>query len=97
MKRLALLALLPLATCGAYTKDLGNAGKAPGMYFCAGQASISTIGQIAIYGANGNITFNCGNGAYFGQGYPTGPLPTLPQASSPNIPNFPPLGQPPTQ
>lgn len=92
-----LFALLSLAACGAATKDLTAAGKGPGMYFCSGQATISAVGQAGMMGGNGSITFNCPGGAYFGEGYPIGPLPVLPQATQPpSIPNFPPIGTPPT-
>lgn len=92
MKRFLLLALLPLAACGAITKDLGAVGQQPGMYFCAGEGTISVVGQVAIYGGNGAVTFKCGQGAYFGGARPVGPLPTLQQPSqTPQIPNFPPI------
>lgn len=90
------LALLPLVACAPITRDLSSAGKGAGMYFCAGQGSVSVVGQASMVSGNGSVTFNCGQGAYFGQGYPVGPLPTLPQLSQvPQIPNFPPIGNPP--
>jgi hypothetical protein len=91
IRSLALLVLL-LAGCNHVTQDLGNAGKAPGEQFCYGKATITGIGQAVIYGANFSLSFDCGNGAYWGQGQPTGPLPSMP--TSPQISDFLPLNRP---
>ena len=92
------VAALSLSGCGkALVQDLGAAGSAPGMIYCAGHASISGVGQVGMVGgANFNITSDCGNGAYIGSAYPTGPLPTMPTTTTPQITGFPPIGRPPT-
>ena len=93
----ALGAVVALGGCSGVSKDLGAAGKAPGIYVCAGQGAISASGQVAVMpGISGSIMFNCGQGAYFGQGYPSATLPVIPSGGSPNIGSFPPLGTPPT-
>jgi hypothetical protein len=92
----ASLAALALSGCGAITKDLGNAGKAPGIYVCAGKGTISVVGQVGMFGgANGSITYDCGTGAYVGQGYPAANLPLVKSAVPMGIEGFPPLGTPP--
>ena len=91
-----LLAALSLSACNAVTKDLGTVGSAPGIYVCAGKATVATSGQALIYGVNGMISFDCGSGAYFGGGYPASNLPIVPSAASPQISGFPPIGRSPT-
>lgn len=97
MIRLTVLtALIALSGCGAVTKDLSAAGKGPGIWVCAGKGTLSVVGQLGMFGSgSGAITYDCGAGAYFGQGYPASNLPTMPAATTPVIKEFPPLGAPP--
>ena len=98
MRRCTTLAVaaLSLSACTAVTQDLGKGGASPGIYVCGGRATISAVGAAVIYSANGALTFDCGSGAFFGQGYPASNLPTMPNTASPQISGFPPLGRPPT-
>ena len=94
---LALFMITLVSGCSGVSKDLGAAGKAPGLYYCAGKFTMTSVGQISMgLGANGSISGDCGSGAFFGQGYPATTLPLLPSANSPQIKEFPPLGAPPT-
>ena len=84
--------LAVLAGCQGIQQDVSAVGKSPGMWVCAGKASVSASGQALVYGVNGNIMFDCGSGAYFGGGFPAANLPTVPSIGNPNIPSMPPLG-----
>lgn len=71
----AFAACLLIAACGALTKDLGSAGTSPGAIECKGKFTLSAIGAAQMFGGNGSITGDCGDGAYIRQGMPTSTIP----------------------
>lgn len=90
---LLVISVLSLVGCHQTTQDLGFAGKNPGMLVCGGAGSISINGQAMVYAGSGMVTFSCGQGAYFGQGFPAANLPLVPSLEpTPKIPSMPPLG-----
>lgn len=97
MTRFILPLLVVLAGCSSIQQDVSAIGKAPGIWVCAGKASVAASGQALVYGVNGNIMFDCGSGAYFGGGFPAANLPVVPNAANPVVTSMPPLGPlPPT-
>lgn len=67
-----------LAGCALGSRDMGYAGKNPGVVSCGGKAVITIQGSLAIGSGitgggtdNGTISFDCGNGAWIKQGLPT--------------------------
>lgn len=96
MKRVLLILPLAAAGCSHITADLSSAGQGPGIYVCAGKGVVSAVGQIGMLGgANGSVTFDCGAGAYFGQGRPApASLPNVPSGASPTV-GMPTLEEPP--
>jgi hypothetical protein len=77
-----------LAGCALGARDMGYAGKNPGVVSCGGKAVITIQGSLAVGSGitgggtdNGTISFDCGNGAWIKQGLPTAD--TAVQASAP--------------